>query len=346
MNGLSNLFEGNATIWIIVGILAVICIIVSAKKQNTQQNGKSANAIPDEIGDKDLVVKPTSWYRTQTASQPVIERTEEQQRIVDEYFRIRNYKTTTCISAHKKKYKLLKKLGTVVLVLGIALSAFLFLKHEADFEDALENPLFILGLVTIAGGLVCKFVAGRFKKAFEDSIKHSTAPKAVMTDEEYEQLVDQKIEEMDIKALGLDRLGLDPDQIKEINPIILRDKVIEKYSFTVYNDEDESTHSSTQHVTYLYFTDEQLFVYKIVFDMCCNVQDEWAHEFFYTDICDIRSYTSRNILKTDHGDFEYSTVAFDIISTNSEIGFVIDGDNENINSLQAMKQKIRERKTH
>ena len=340
------MLELGAMVWIVVAILAIVCVAVASKKKSSQQKDKSSEAISEEIGDKDLMVKPTSWYRTQTASQPVIKRTEEQQRIVDEYFKIRNYKTTTCISAHKKKYKLLKKLSNVILVLGIALSAFLFFKHEADLDNALENPLFLLGLVTVAGGFICKFVAGRFKKAFEDSIKHSTAPKAVMTDEEYEQLVDQKIEEMDIKSLGLDRLGLDPDQIKEINPIILRDKVIDKYSFTVYNDEDESTHSSTQHVTYLYFTDEQLFVYKIVFDMCCNVQNEWAHEFFYTDICDIQSYTSKNILKTDHGDFEYSTVSFNIISANSEIGFVIDGDNENINSLQAMKQKIRERKTH
>ena len=142
----------------------------------------------------------------------------------------------------------------------------------------------------------------------------------------------------------MDRLGLDPDQVKEIRPIVIRDKVINKTSLTVSSEKDRSIHSSTQHVTYLYFTDEQLFVYKIQFDMCCNMQDEWASEFFYKDICDVSSYTSRNVLKVGNFEYEYSTVAFNIIASNSQIGFELNGANENVGSIQAMKQKIREKK--
>ena len=349
---MGKLFEmlGENPIWIFVIILAVVCIIVSnIKKKNPQQNNGTAlgnkTSANEEIGDKDEVVKPDGWFRTQDVTQPVIKRTEEQQRIVDEYFIIRNYKTTTCVSAYKKRYKTINLVANIILPIGLILAGINLVKTGFDFETAFENAWFIIGLLVTVGGVVCKFVANSFKKKFEESIKHTIAPKKVMTDAEFEQLVDAKIEAMNIAQLGLDRLGLDPDQVKEIHPIILRDKVIEKdYSFTVYNEDDYSAHSSTQHVTYLYFTDEQLFVYKIQFDMCCNVQDEWAHEFFYKDICDIQSYTYKNILKFDKFEHEYSSVAFSIISTNSQIGFEIDGDNENVGSIQAMKQKIREKK--
>ncbi len=354
---MGSLFEmlGKNPIWIFVIILAVVCIIVSiAKKKNPQQNnGSTFNGVnggdkttpTEEIGDKDEVVKPSGWYRTQDVEQPVITRTEEQQRIVDEYFIIRNYTTTNCISAYKKKHKTMKLISNFVLPIGLVLAGINLIKTGFDFKAAFENAWFIIGLITTVGGIVCKIVANNFKKKFEESIKRKTAPKKVMTDAEFEQLVTEKIESMNIAQLGLDRLGLDSDQVKEIHPIVLSDKVFDEVqSFIVYNEKDGSLHSSTQHVTYLYFTDEQLFIYKIQFDMCCNVQDEWAKEFFYKDICDISSHTKRNILRYGNSKIEYSTVAFSITSTNSEIGFALDGDNENIGSIQAMKQKIREKK--
>ena len=138
---------------------------------------------------------------------------------------------------------------------------------------------------------------------------------------------------------------LSPFNEDGINKMNDYDKVIKNTSLTVRNKNNNSLHSSTQHVTYLYFTDEQLFVYKIQFDMCCNMQEEWASEFFYKDICDVSSYTRKNVLKAEDFEFEYSTVSFEIIATNSKIGFDLDGDNENVDSIQAMKQKIRDKKS-
>ena len=348
---LGDLFEMiiESPLWVTVISLLIVSVIVSkiSNKKAQQNNVSRGNgiSISEELGDKDEMVKPKGWYRTQNVSQPVVKRTEEQQRIVDEYFIVRKYETTTCVSAYKKKYKRINPIANIIILIGLVVSCVSFIKVDFNFEDAWGSSWFVIGLFVILGGVICKSVAKSYKNKFDESIKSTTAPKKVMTDEEYEKLVDEKIETMDIAQLGLDRLGLDSDQVKEIHPIVIRDKVIDNdYSFTVYNENDYSVHSSTQHVTYLYFTDEQLFVYKIQFDMCCNVQDEWAHEFFYKDICDIQSYTYKNILKFDKFEHEYSSVAFSIISTNSKIGFEIDGDNENVGSIQAMKQKIREKK--
>lgn len=331
-------------ILIIVLVVSWIVGKTKGKMKESETNKNKPISDIDSIGDQDEVVTHSGYYYYQEDNQPVIKRSEEQQRIVDEYFIIKNYKTVRCKSDYKKKHKFFNMLGTVLLIVGLVMAGFFLIREGFSLEYALESAGFIIGLVIAVGGVGSKIAAHYFKKEFEKSVNVSVAPKKVMTDSEYELLVNQKIADMNIEELGLCKLGLDPEQIKEIRPIILRDKVIDgKCSLTSRN-KDGSVHSSTQHVTYLYFTDDQLFVYKIQFDMCCNLQKEWASEYFYKDICDVSSYTSVNVLKFNHIEYEYSTVAFNIIATNSEIGFELDGDNENIMSIQAMKQKIREKK--
>ena len=340
---MEKLFEmsGENPIWIVVIVLGIVCYFVSKffKNNNEQDNGDNKKGEKNNIKStqlSDKTVVPSGYYRYQKDNQIVIERTAEQKRVLDEYFIVRNYKTTTCNSSLKKTANLLKTVSNVLLWPGVVLG---IVGLSANIL-----PLGVAGLVAAAGGIGCIVGNNVLSKKFEDSIKVKVAPQQLLTDEEYEKLVDAKIEEMDIAQLGLDKLGLDPDQVKEINPIVIRDKVINDDSLTVRNKKDNTIHSSTQHVTYLYFTDEQLFVYKIQFDMCCNMQYEWASEFFYKDICDISTHTSRNVLQIDDFKFEYSTVTFNIIASNSKIGFVLDGNNENIGSIQAMKHKIREKK--
>ncbi len=303
---------------------------------NLGNNTNNASNPIDNIGEVDKVEREKGHYRYQNDNQVVIKRNEEQQRIKDEYFVVKNIETTTCDSSLKKKAKKIKAASGAMLWIGIILGAIGIIGDK--------TALLVIGIISVIASIVCKIVNSKLLKKFQESIKVTVAPKKLMTDAEYEELVAKRIEAMNIGQVSLDKLGLDPDQVKEIQPIILKDKVIKDHSFRVKNKENGSLHSSTQHVTYLYFTDEQLFVYKIVFDMCCNMQEEWASEFFYKDICDVSSYTTKNVLAIDDFKFEYSTVSFEIIASNSKIGFDVDGDNENVGSIQAMKQKIRERK--
>ena len=348
MDFLEKIFEGGS-IWTVVIILAVVCIVVSIVKKSTKQSGSNnvssntySNGVSDNsddpvIGEGDKTEVQAGYYRYQDDNQIVIERTEEQKRILNEYFIVRNVKTTTCDSSLRKKAKLTKIISNLLLFPGIVLGVIGYFKEDKGF--------LAIGIIAALVGIILKFVASSFNKRFEESINVTVAPKKLMTDAEFEKLVDEKIKAMNVAQLGLEKLGLDIEQIKEINPIVLKDKVINNSSLTVRNKKNNSVHSSTQHVTYLYFTDEQLFVYKIQFDMCCNMQEEWASEFFYKDICDVSSYTRKNVLKAENVEYEYSLVSFEIIATNSKIGFDLDGANENVDSIQAMKQKIREKKS-
>ena len=314
------------------------------------QNGKNSYGTLQNTGGVHAGTKQKGFYRFQEDKQAVLKRDETQQKIFDEYFVVKNYQTTTCNSALKKKSENLGIIYKIFLCLGLILIGYYLMKWASCIPTTSDSGnytwVLILGIISMVASLILTFLSSKYLEKYRASVKIKVAPKKLMTDEEYEKMVEEKISSMNIGQLSLVKLGLDEEQVKEIQPIIFRDKVITDESLKVRNDENYSVHSSTQHVTYLYFTDEQLFVYKIQFDMCCNMQNEWTDEFFYKDICDVSLSESRNVLAYGNTKFEYSTVAFKIIATNSEIGFVLEGDKLRMDSIQAMKQKIREKKAH
>ncbi|MGN1373555.1 MAG: hypothetical protein ACI4VK_05895 [Candidatus Coproplasma sp.] len=258
------------------------------------------------------------YYRWQEDKQIVIERTPEQQKIFEEYFVIENV-------IHKITALLI--LGVLFLVAGAAMVVFGIIDNKIILE--------VIGAVCVVIGIVFSVIYMK---------KITVQPKTVMTDAEYESLVSKRIQEMNVYQKGLNKLGLSAEQVQGIKPIFLTNKIITNTSLTVYNHDDKSMHSSTHYVIVLFFTDDQLLVYKIQFDMCCNMQTEWTSEFFYKDICDVSSHEQRNVLIIGDDKIEYSSVTFDIISSNSQIGFTIDGDYSNNPSVQAMKEKIRAKK--
>ncbi len=329
----------------VTAIISIICTVIYRKRVYIMDKVPLASMEPvvEAVDVKTLGKAAHSetvagFYRYQDDDQIVIQRTAEQQKIFDEYFVVANIRTTDCKPALKITATILYIVAIVFWVLtpliGV-LGTLLF--HSINLLWCILSA--VIACVCCITGLVLKFL-------FVKSIRMETKPRALMTDAEYEDLVNAKIESMVLDQRSLVCLGLNAEQVAGIQPIVLRDKVVNDPSLTVYDRERHVYHSSTQYVTYLYFTAQQLYVYKVEFDMCCNMQDEWTSEFFYQDICDISSHTSRNVLKLDEDDvgFEYTTTEFQIIASNASIGFEMDGNNEKIGTVLSMKQKIRERK--
>lgn len=340
---------------------------VSARDhQITPQAVKMANA--KNIRERMVAVHNFYRKQSQVQSDVVLERTEEQQNIFENYFHVLNYRTTTCNPILRAMATLFYHLFLGCFIGGILGVIFGFV----DLDD--DNPFgLILGVALLLGAIVCIVLKSRYQKEFESSIKSFIAPKNLISDEEYENMVAQKIASLNLYTLSLDKLGIDNSQVEEVRPIILRDKTFIDTSMKVYNRNDNTLHSSTQYVTVIYFTNDQLFVYKVRFDMCCNLQTEWTSELFYQDICDISTRTETNIIiidgepaakeaapqgsrsaagggvkvapkKSEPIKLEYSTVSFEIIASNSSIGFEMVGSDENLASIRGMQQKIRDKK--
>ncbi len=301
---------------IIIFVLGPIFIGLITKKQEPQTKNDKQQTQNNETPPETNV--GINYYRYQPDNQIVIQRSPEQQRIFDEYFVIKNNVI--------KKTPILA-ISVLALLLGIIFIAVSIVKDI--------TALLVIGIIAIVASIILFIV---YKKTI------TIFPKKIMTDAEYEALVNKKIDSLNVVKLGLAKLNLTAEQVQDIQPIILKDKVITETSLTVYNPKDKSLHSSTQSVFILYFTNEQLLVYKIQFDMCCNLQNEWTSEFFYKDICDLSTRCENNVLVFNNDKIEYSTLAVDIISSNSQIGFVMDKAKMDNESVQAMRQKLRDKK--
>ena len=314
---------GSLPTWAIVLIVVVAIVVIffvivffaSLKDMITMKVN------PDELGkddpDADAKDPGIGYYRYQPDRQPVVKRTEQQQRIFSEYFVIKNSITmhpVFCI------------LAIVFILAGACM---------AGFTLKTIGVVFWVGLGLIALGVVAFVIFDKTKKC---------KPEKLMSSKEYEELVSKKIAALNVPDLGMKRLGLDPDEVREIAPVMLRDKSFTKTSFKVYDPSDGTLHSSTQWVAMLYFTDEQLLLYKIEFDMCCNVQTEWTSVFYYKDICDVSTHFSENVIALGKEKFAYRTMDFVFITTNSKMGFSMSGKNHGAASIASMRQKIRERK--
>ncbi len=258
------------------------------------------------------------YYRYQDDKQKVIERTPEQKKIFDEYFVIKNDIT-------KKKPLLLISLA--LFLIGMVFLILFFAKLNTTF--------LIFGIIGLFIGFIFSVIYNKMVNIY---------PKKIMSHEEYEKLVDKKIESLKVKDLALSKLNLDPEQVSEIEPIIIRNKVVTDTSLIVYDAKNKLVHSSTNFVAVLYFTDTQVLTYKIQFDMCCNEKEEWSSELFYQDICDVSSLQESNIITCGKDKFEYNFVNVNIISINSSISFALNNAQSHNSKIQAMRQKIRDKK--
>jgi len=310
---------------IVVGIiLGVIKGVISSKDdaQNEQAATDGSTASASGSGAKPSAVGDSAEYcRWCRDCQPVIERTPEQKKLVDKYFIVKNVETSN---------KALLGIGIVAMLVGIILAVVFF----ASGLD--KKPLIVIGAILIVVGIIFFIL---YSKSF-----HRMPPSDLISHEAYEQAVKDKIKEMNVARMGLLHLGLDEEQIREIKPVVFTDYEVIGTSLRAYDADKKKVHSSTQSVMYIYFTDEQIYVYKLQFDMCCNKQEEWTSEFFYADICDVSTYINKNVLDIGVATIEYSTLKVNIVATNSEISFSMENDKTAYASVHAMRQKVRERK--
>lgn len=302
--------------------------------EKTSVNGNAPLSIDDfDFNGSDKIYEEQGYYRYQDDKQDVINRTKEQQRIFEEYFVVKNYLTTTCDLELKKRAKCAGGISVFLLILGLTLLLVGFINNISS--------IMVVAVITLVAFLFAIIAYAIYNKQFRDSLNQYTAPKKLMSDAEFEKLVEAKMDKMNIEQRSVDRICFEPKLKNKIQPIVVRDKVIDDKSLTVYNKDDGTLHSSTQHVTYFYFGEDRIYFYKVQFDMCCNSRCEWLDEILYSDICDISHCITKNVLRLNGQAFEYTNVSLGIITPNSKIGFVVDNANENKDVLLTVKSKIR-----
>jgi hypothetical protein len=133
-----------------------------------------------------------------------------------------------------------------------------------------------------------KKVIDFFADAYGASTRGCLKKRSKMKIDEYEKMIVDRCNSLDIKQRALQRIGLDESEISEINPISLHSYV---YTLSQIKSRDillkivkNTAVTSKYEVAWLFFSKDQIYAYTIEFDMISDEIVEDVHEFFYTDI--------------------------------------------------------------
>jgi hypothetical protein len=176
----------------------------------------------------------------------------------------------------------------------------------------------------------------------------------MMKDDEYLKLVRDRRDSMKLREKAFGKIGLDEAQVKEIAPVCLQgfrfDGAFAKKTAA------GRWVSSSYEVAWLFFSNTQIYLYSMRFNLDQDKKEESTQEFFYKDVTALttltRNYTSAEDEGKDRvkvlGDkkIEVETTVFQITVPGEKLIVAMDSDevpgHEAV--VQAMKQKLREKK--
>ena len=173
--------------------------------------------------------------------------------------------------------------------------------------------------------------------------------KKPISDAEYDEMVLAVLRSNDYKKKALDKIGLDEDQVKEIDPVHFEGFQYDKQSLAKQGD-DGKYRSSKYQVSWLFFSATQVYLYQNTFNMDEAGKKESTEEYFYKDITNFS--TSSDTVETPFYDKETGKDILKNVDSN-RFAITVPGDkfycsleqNEYTeNAIRGMKSMLREKK--
>lgn len=170
-----------------------------------------------------------------------------------------------------------------------------------------------------------------------------------MKDADYDAMVRQKATSFDFKQKALDKHGIDIDQVQEIEPVNFEGYVFDNKSFAKKGD-DGSWRSSKYQITWIFFSDAQVYFYQYTFNMDEATKRESTDEYFYKDIVNFSSASSTEEVTeySKSGEKKLTSVdanIFQLVVPGDKIACALKLNNETENVIKGMKNKLREKKS-
>lgn len=170
--------------------------------------------------------------------------------------------------------------------------------------------------------------------------------KRSVSDSRFDNIVSNQINRVDFYRNAINKLNLDEDEIKEVQPIKFEATPF-KFSALHYYGKDGIMRSSNREITYIFTTEEQIFVYSYLMNFNNNERKEIAKEFFLKDVVNIETIDTTEKVSVWGGTTENKTVTELVIKMKDE-NFsctIKSDDSETSDGVKALKSKLREYKT-
>ena len=173
--------------------------------------------------------------------------------------------------------------------------------------------------------------------------------KKPISDSEYDQMVLDVLRSNDYKKKALNKIGLDEDQVKEIEPVHFEGFQYDKQSLAKQGD-DGKYRSSKYQVSWLFFSATQVYLYQNTFNMDEDGKKEATEEYFYKDITNFS--TSSDTVETPFYDKDQDKDVLKNVDSN-RFAITVPGDkfycsleqtDYTERAIQGMKAMLREKK--
>lgn len=171
-------------------------------------------------------------------------------------------------------------------------------------------------------------------------------------DSEFDANKMRQINALNLKQKALNKLGIDEDQVKEVDPICLIGPVYDK-GWRRRGDDRINRYSVNQ-VTYIFCSSDQVYVYQYTINLDSDEKKERAEEYFYKDITNFTTIDDTEELEFDvtKGCMKKTETERIKVDTN-QLKIAVPGDafmcamvssDETEGQIQALKAKLREKK--
>lgn len=178
--------------------------------------------------------------------------------------------------------------------------------------------------------------------------------KKPISDAEYDAIVIKKVQALNVRERALSKLGIDEDQVKEVEPIHFEGWSFDSSKAYAKFGKDKLWRSSAYQVTWIFFSSEQVYIYRYTLNMDEDGKKEQTDEYFYKDITNFstgsESVEKEVLVKTTckgEGVYERRVVdsnMFQITVPGDKISCAMEQNDYTENAIQGMKAKLREKK--
>lgn len=165
-----------------------------------------------------------------------------------------------------------------------------------------------------------------------------------MKDEAYSEIVRSMAEGNGLKQTALKKLGIDEDQVKEIPPVYFEGYVFDKAYAKRGN--DGIWRSSKYQMTWLFFSSDQVYIHSYTFNTDEDSKSSKSEEYFYKDVTNFSSSSDTTETRPDASGKKRTVEShlFSMVVPGEKFTCSMQGTQENEAVIQAMKQKLREKK--
>jgi hypothetical protein len=158
-------------------------------------------------------------------------------------------------------------------------------------------------------------------------------------DAEYDRILTETLNGLNLREKALGKIGLDEDQLKEIPPVYFHGYHF-KDNAAYRIGKDGRLRSSKYSTTWLFFSGTQVYMYQYILDMASTAIKERTEEYFYKDITNFSTTTETVDV---HGK-QMEDNEFTLTVPGEKFYCAISGVSDADKSISAMKQKLREKK--